>query len=138
MGLFDFLFGSDEVRTRVFISFANEDMRYRDYLIRQARSEKSPFDFMDMSIKEPYPRAEWKARCRTKIKRCHGMIVLLSSHTYQSSGARWEIECAKKEGVKVVGMYTRHSDRCAIPPELKGKRTMTWTWNNIERYIDSL
>ena len=43
MGLFDWLFTEDkkERRKRVFISFAIEDIKYRDYLVGQARKEKS-------------------------------------------------------------------------------------------------
>jgi hypothetical protein len=97
--LLDLLLGTDDkdTRKRIFISFAIEDKRYRNFLKAQGRNEKSPFDFIDMSVKEPWPQSEWKEKCRTKIRRCHGMIVLLSSHTYHSAGARWEIKCAKEE-----------------------------------------
>jgi hypothetical protein len=29
------------------------------------------------------------------------MIVLLSKNTWHSSGARWEIKCARKEGIPI-------------------------------------
>jgi hypothetical protein len=52
MGFLDWLFGEDKSRKdgrkRIFISFAIEDIQYRDYLVKQARSEHSPFDFIDM------------------------------------------------------------------------------------------
>ena len=58
MGLFDFLFGNSELkpetRKRVFISFAIEDVKYRDYLVEQARKSNSPFDFIDMSVKKKW------------------------------------------------------------------------------------
>ncbi len=38
-------------RKRVFIAFAAEDKNYRDFLVGQARNENSPFDFVDMSVK---------------------------------------------------------------------------------------
>jgi len=38
---------------RVFISFAIEDNWAKEYLVRQARNEKTPCSFTDMSIKEP-------------------------------------------------------------------------------------
>ena len=44
---------------RIFISFAIEDERLRDLLVGQARNEKSPFEFVDMSVKEPWDSA-WK------------------------------------------------------------------------------
>ncbi|HVT27630.1 MAG TPA: hypothetical protein VHE81_06390 [Lacipirellulaceae bacterium] len=39
---------------RIFISFAVEGAKYRDFLVGQARHEKSPFAFVDMSAKEPW------------------------------------------------------------------------------------
>lgn len=138
MGLIDFLFGQDDVRKRVFISFAIEDRRYRDFLVTQARNDRSPFEFIDMSIKTPYPQREWQVRCRSKMRRCHGAIVLLSKNTYHSVGARWEIKCAREEGLPIVGMHIRKDDRGAIPPELKGKRIIGWTWDNVERFIERL
>lgn len=139
MGLFEFLFGKEQdERRRIFISFAIEDSIYRDYLVKQARNERSPFEFIDMSVKEQYKQNEWQARCRTKIKRCHGMIVLLSKNTYYSSGARWEIKCAREEGIPVIGMRVKKNEKGTIPPELKGKRTILWNWGNLQKFIDSL
>ena len=37
---------------RIFISFAIEDVKLRDFLVGQARNEKSPFSFVDMSVKK--------------------------------------------------------------------------------------
>ncbi len=123
-------------RKKIFISFAIEDEAYRNHLIKQARDEKSPFDFVDMSVKQPWNENEWKKRCRTKIKRCDGVIVMLSNHTFHSSGVRWEIKCAEEEGVPIVGMHIRKNDQRAVPPELAGKKIITWTWKNLENSIN--
>lgn len=122
-------------KSKIFISFAIEDEISRDNLVKQAKLERSPFEFIDMSVKEPWNNDEWKRKCRTKIKRCDGMIVLLSKNTWHSSGARWEITCAKEEGVPVIGMHIRKNDKGAIPPELKGKKVIEWTWNNLAESI---
>ena len=53
---------------KIFISFAKEDERYRDYLVEQARKGNSPFDFVDMSVKRPWKEYEWKEKCRQKIE----------------------------------------------------------------------
>lgn len=104
MGLLDWLFGNEfskkERRKRVFISFAIEDIAYRDFLVEQARKKHSPFEFIDMSVKKEWNQNEWKNKCRTKIKRCDGVIALLSKNTHKASGARWEIKCAREERVK--------------------------------------
>jgi hypothetical protein len=142
MGFFDFLFGSfdssREQKKRVFISFAIEDAEYRDYLVKQAKSNKSPFEFVDMSVKKKWKEQEWQIKCRAKIKRCHGMIALISKNTNKASGARWEMRCAREEGVKLAGMHIKKNDRGAIPPELNGKRVMLWSWNNLENFINNL
>lgn len=79
MGFFDWLFGTEDTkkvrRKRVFISFAIEDVIYRDHLVDQARKKHSPFDFIDMSVKKEWNQNEWKDRCRTKIKRCDGVSL---------------------------------------------------------------
>ncbi len=140
MGFLDWLFGEDEKekRKRVFISFAIEDAKYRDHLVEQARRDRSPFDFIDMSVKKKWNEREWKQKCRIKIKRCHGVIALLSKNTYKAGGARWEIQCAKEEGVKIIGMHIKKNDKGTVPPELIGSKVIEWSWPNIEKFIKSL
>jgi len=53
---------------RIFISFAvPKDTYARDFLVGQARNAKTPFEFADMSVKEPWSDS-WKDRCRTNNK----------------------------------------------------------------------
>jgi hypothetical protein len=49
-----------------------------------------------MSVKEPYDN-NWKENVRTRIKRSHGVIALVSKNSLNSSGQKWEIACAKEE-----------------------------------------
>jgi hypothetical protein len=124
-----------EVKKRIFISFAIEDEQYRNFLVAQAKNERSPFTFVDMSVKQPWDEQIWKQKCRTKIKSCDGMIVLLSKNTWHSSGARWEIKCAKEEGLPVIGMHIKKNYQGAIPQELRGKKVITWSWDNLAKVI---
>jgi len=39
-------------KNRVFIAFAVEDKWARDYLVGQAINDKSPFEFVNMSVNE--------------------------------------------------------------------------------------
>ncbi|MBV2196692.1 MAG: TIR domain-containing protein [Flavobacterium sp.] len=127
-----------EVKKRIFISFAYEDEQYRNHLVAQAKNERSPFSFVDMSVKQPWDEKTWKQKCRAKIKSCNGMIVLLSKNTWHSGGARWEIKCAKEEGIPVIGMHIKKNDQGAIPPELKGKKIITWSWDNLANVIKKI
>jgi hypothetical protein len=120
---------------KIFVSFAIEDKKYRDFLVAQAKNERSPFTFVDMSVKEPWSQNIWKEKCREKIQKCDGMIVLLSKNTWHSSGARWEVKCAKEEDVPVIGMHVKKGDKGAKPPELSGKKVIDWTWDNLDESI---
>lgn len=123
---------------KVFISFAVEDSKYRDFLVAQAKNERSPFSFEDMSIKEPWMEGEWKRKCRTKIKQCDGVIVLLSNNTYHAGGARWEIKCADEEDIPTIGMHVRKDDKYSIPPELGRRNVIEWNWEKINKFIKTL
>jgi hypothetical protein len=123
---------------RIFIGFAVEDSKFRDFLVGQAKLEKSPFTFVDMSVKEPWDEA-WKTKCRSKIKGCDGMIALVSKNTAAATGARWEVACAKEEKVPVLGIYTQADDKPAsLPSEFAGVKVVEWTWANIKAFIDKL
>lgn len=123
---------------RVFISFAIEDEGLRDLLVGQARNENSPFEFVDMSVKEPWS-SEWKTKCRTKIKGCHGMIAIVTSNTKKAAGQLWELNCAKEESIPRRGIWGHSDDKpTSLPEELDGVRIVNWTWDNIKSFIDSL
>ncbi len=126
---------SNSNQKKIFISFAIEDKRYRDFLVAQAKNAKSPFSFVDMSVKEPWVQNVWKKRCRVLISECDGMIVLLSKRTWHSGGSRWEIACAYEEGVPVVGMHVKKDNKGAIPPELDEIDVIEWTWDDIHQTI---
>ncbi|HZH69051.1 MAG TPA: TIR domain-containing protein, partial [Flavobacteriaceae bacterium] len=117
----------------VFIAFAIEDERQRDFLKGQSLNTKSPFEYIDMSVKEPYDK-DWKERVRTRIKRSDGIIVLVSKNSLTSTGQKWEIECAREEGKKIRGIWAYSDDRT----DLAGVNTKVWTWDNIKDFIDSL
>jgi hypothetical protein len=124
-------------RKRVFISFAvPEDTYARDFLVGQAKNSQTPFDFIDMSVKEPWS-ALWKDKCRTKVKGCDGFVALLSKATLAAAGARWEMECAVEEGVPVIGVHIKKDEKF-VPPELNGENVIEWSWDEIARFIDSL
>ena len=117
----------------VFIAFAMEDVKQRDLMKGQSLHTKSPFEYIDMSVKQPYDK-EWKKRVRTRIKRSDGVIALVSKNSLTSTGQKWEIECAREEGKKIRGIWAYSDDRT----DLAGVNTKVWTWDNIKDFIDSL
>lgn len=122
---------------RIFISFAIEDVRSRDFLVGQARHEGSPFEFVDMSVKEPWD-SSWKTRCRTRIKGCDGMIALLSKNTAKAEGAIWELKCAVEEGIPVLPVHIYKDNKGPVPAVLSGTPDIEWGWNSIAAFINSL
>lgn len=117
----------------IFVAFAIEDERARDLLKGQSLNTQSPFEYIDMSVKEPYDR-DWKERVRTRVRRSDGVIALVSKNSLTSSGQKWEIKCAKEEGVPLRGIWAYKDDRT----KLDGVNTVTWTWDNIKNFIDSV
>lgn len=117
----------------IFIAFAIEDEKCRDLMTGQSLNTKSPFEYTDMSVKEPYDTA-WKERVRTRIKRSHGVIALISKNSLSSSGQKWEIACAKEEKIPMRGFWCYKDDRT----DVDGVNTKVWTWDNIAAFIDSL
>ncbi len=117
----------------VFVAFAIEDERQRDFLKGQSLNTSSPFEYIDMSVKEAYD-SNWKERVRTRIRRSDGVIVLVSKNSLTSSGQKWEIACAREEKKKILGIWAYKDDRT----NLVGVNTVVWTWPAIEKFIDSL
>lgn len=120
----------------IFVAFAMEDKTQRDFLKGQSLNTASPFEYIDMSVKEPYD-TDWKERVRTRIRRSDGVIALVSKNTLNSSGETWEINCAKEEEVKLIGIWAYSDDRTK-PSVLDGHRIIAWTWDGIAKFIDSL
>lgn len=120
----------------IFVAFAMEDQRQRDLLKGQSLNTRSPFEYVDMSVKEPYDSA-WKERVRTRIRRSDGVIALVSRSSLASSGEQWEVQCAKEEGKKLIGLWAYTDDRTQ-PAFLSGTRIIQWSWPGIAAFIDSL
>lgn len=119
----------------VFVAFATEDTASRDLLRGQSLNTNSPFEYVDMSVKEPY-ESEWKKKVRTRILRSDGVIALISKDTAQATGQLWEIECAADENVPLLGIWI--GDHRTKPTEMGGAACKTWTWDNIRDFIDGL
>lgn len=117
----------------IFVAFAIEDERSRDFVKGQSLLTKSSFEYVDMSVKQAYDTG-WKDRVRTRIRRSDGVIALVSKNSLTSTGQQWEIKCAKEEKKPLRGIWAYTDDRT----NLVGVNTSVWTWDNITAFIDSL
>ena len=98
----------------IFVAFAIEDERQRDFLKGQSLNTNSPFEYTDMSVKQPYDE-KWKERVRTRIRRSDGVIALVSKNSLTSSGEKWEISCAREEKKPVRGIWAYSDDQTNLP-----------------------
>lgn len=117
----------------VFVAFAIEDMKQNSLLKGQSLNTVSPFEYIDMAVKEAYD-SDWKNKVRTRIKRSDGVIALVSKNSLTSTGQKWEIDCAKEEGKKVLGIWAYSDDRT----NLVGVNSKVWSWTAVKDFIDSL
>ena len=122
---------------RIFISFAIEDANLRTLLVGQGKNEKTPFSFVDMSVKEPWDSA-WKTNCRTKIKGCDGVIGIITKNTVKADGQLWELKCAYEENVPVLLIYGNDDRPANLPEPVKGRLINLWTWDNISKFMGKL
>ena len=113
---------------RIFISFAIEDENLRDFLRGQSRNTNSPFEFVDMSVKQPWD-SQWKTKCRTRIRGCDGMISIITRNTKKADGQIWEMNCAIDEGIPLLA---------TIPNECGYLPVVDWNWEKISAWIKQL
>ncbi len=124
------------MKKRIFIAFAIEDVRSRDFLVGQAKNDNSPFEFVDMSVKQPW-ETDWESKCRARIKGCDGVIALISNHTPLAAGQLFEIRAAEEERVPMMLMYSSN-DRPLLPPSLRGRLIKVWSWENIKSFVNKI
>lgn len=120
----------------IFVAFAIEDERMRDMVKGQSLLTTSPFEYIDMSVKEAY-ESDWKDKVRTRIRRSHGLLALISKNSSTSTGQAWEIKCAQAEGIPILGIWIYTSDRTR-PASMAGEKIEGWTWPTITQFIDNL
>lgn len=120
-------------RKTLFIAFAIEDESQRNLFKGQSFCPRAPYDFIDMSVKEPY-KVDWKNRVRERIRRSDGVIALVSSNSLKSEGQKWEIQCAKEESKPLLGVYAYSYDHVQV----QGVDVVGWSDDNISSFIDSI
>ena len=120
---------------RIFISFAIEDENLRDFLRGQSRNTNSPFEFVDMSVKQPWD-SQWKTKCRTRIRGCDGMISIITRNTKKADGQIWEMNCAIDEGIPLLAIYgNKDHIGATIPNECGYLPVVDWNWEKISAWI---
>lgn len=123
---------------RVFVAFAIEDKWARDRLVGQAANQRTPFEWTDMSVKQPW-ETDWESRVTTRIKSCDGLLIFATRNTAKATGALFELRTAKQVLIPVMGMYATQDNRpTSLPSEFAGVRVVDWTWPNISAFLNRL
>lgn len=130
-------FKEDRVADKIiFIAFAQEDEAARNLFTGQRLHTRTPFAFVDMSVKQPY-LSEWKDRVRTRVRRSDGVIALISSHTPRATGQLWEISCSIEEGKPLLGLWIEDGYR--TKPSIMGVAPVkAWTWDNVAAFVNTV
>ena len=125
------------MKKRVFISFDyDHDLDIKGSLVGQARNPDSPFEIVDMSIKEVIA-SNWKENARRRIKSCDCVIVLCGYYTASAKGVAAELTIAQEEGVPYFLLCGRRVGLVQKP--LSAKRTdkvYDWTWNILKALLN--
>lgn len=124
-------------KKRAFISFDyDHDLDLKNLLVGQAKNPETPFDIVDMSIKEVISTG-WKAKARTRIKGCDVVIVICGEHTNSATGVAAELEIAQEESIAYFLLWGRSEKTCVKPTSAKtDDKIYKWTWDNLKALIN--
>ena len=123
-------------KTRAFISFDyDHDVSLKNLFVGQAKNDDSPFEIMDMSIKETITE-DWKKKARTRIKGCDVVVVICGEHTDTATGVSAELTIAQEESVPYF-LLKGYSDKTCKKPKAANSedRIYNWTWDNLKILI---
>ncbi|HHW69359.1 MAG TPA: hypothetical protein GX747_03385 [Tenericutes bacterium] len=121
------------VKKRAFISFDyDHDEELKIALIGQSKNPDSPFEIVDMSIKEAID-SNWKIHARKRIKSCDVVIVICGHHTDTAKGVSAEISIAKEEKIPYFLLSGRVKGNVVKPKgSLSSDKIYKWTWENLQ------
>lgn len=123
-------------KRRAYISFDfDHDNDLKIMLVGQARNPASPFDIIDMSIKEVVSE-NWKANARRRIKSCDIVIVICGAYTNHATGVSAEIRIAREENIPYFLLAGRSDIGVQKPTAAySSDKIYNWTWDNLNMLI---
>ena len=124
-------------KKRAFISFDyDHDLDIKNLLVGQAKNPDTPFDIVDLSIKEAISK-EWKAKARTRIKGCEVVIVLCGEYTNTAVGVAAELSITQEENVPYFLLWGRAEKTCVKPSSaMQRDKIYEWKWDTLKRLIN--
>ncbi|MBN4061222.1 TIR domain-containing protein [bacterium AH-315-I18] len=125
---------ADMVKTKIFVSFDfDNDRVLKEFIIGQSKLKDSPFEIVDLSLKEAVAEKDWPDKARRAISRSEMVIVLVGEKTYKAQGVLKEVKMARDLDKKIIQMigyktgdYTRVPDAGAL---------YRWNWENLKKLL---
>jgi hypothetical protein len=121
-------------KRRVFVSFDfDNDSKLKVFIAGQAKLPDSPFEIVDMSMKEAAPEKKWLEEAEARIKRSDTVLVMLGPKTYKAPGVLKEVRIANRLGknrFQVIG----YRDGKYTPVSNAG-RVYAWNWENLKKLL---
>lgn len=122
-------------KKKVFVSFDfDNDKTLKEFIIGQAKLADSPFEVIDVSLKEAAPEQSWLEKARAAISRADVFIVMLGSKTRNAPGVLKEVKIAielNKAKFQIIG-YKDGPEGWAVP---NAGRVYKWDWENLKKLL---
>ncbi len=119
---------------RAFISFEMEDKWARDFLVQHAHDKRNDIEFVDYSVQDPFD-SSWKTKCKERIARTKGTIVLIGKTTSGSSAVAWEVGETIRQGHSVFGIQIYKDETYSIPTGLPATNVIRWNFDQIMKWL---
>lgn len=133
--------GEKEGRKNVFISFAYEDIDNVNLLRAQAKNDKSPIEFNDWSVSDPFDseRAPYiKQKIGERIAQSSLTVVYISDNTHHSNWVEWEIEESIRREKSVIGVYAGESCPKKLPKNIMQNKISCVPWSKLAETISGM
>ena len=120
-------------KKRTYICFDyDHDIELKALLVGQSRIDSSPFEIVDMSIKEAIS-SNWKENARRRIKSCDVVVVLCGKHTNTAEGVTAELTIAREENIPYF--LLAGCDGAVRPRKAENDIMYRCTWDNLKSLI---
>jgi len=124
----------DMAKKKVFVSFDfDNDKTLKTFIIGQSKLPDSPFEIVDLSLKEAAPEKDWERKADAAIARSDLVLVLVGADTWRAPGVIKEIAMARARNIKIVqmiGYRDREYRRVRDAGEL-----YRWNWGNLKKLM---
>ncbi|WP_338186320.1 TIR domain-containing protein [Thalassospira tepidiphila] len=140
-GAFGYLFGktsqeNEMAKKKVFVSFDfDNDRMLKTFIIGQSKLPDSPFEIVDLSLKEAAPEKDWERKADAAIARSDLVLVLVGPHTWKAQGVLKEIRMARARNIKIIQMIGYKAGNYTRVPD--AGQLYRWSWENLKKLLAS-